>query len=141
MKPLAASGVQGYAFGERSAGLTVLRREAAMSNSETIRWVVAAAVITALGTPAGGADLSPPLATRHLPHGPLRIVQPGHLPRASTNSPSGERAEREIPGWGANSNLGPSIAFPTGPSGVIGGTQFDPDYQFSPNWLSGIEGS
>ena len=36
-------------------------------------------------------------------------------------------------------DMGTSVAFPTNPSGVIGGTQFDPDYQFSPKWLSGTE--
>jgi hypothetical protein len=79
-----------------------------MSDSETTRWVVAAAVITAVGTSAGAADLLPPLTTRRLPHGPtghLPAVQPGHLPRA-------ERADSEIPGWGANSNLGTSLHFP-----------------------------
>jgi hypothetical protein len=35
--------------------------------------------------------------------------------------------------------MGKSIAFPTAPSGVIGGTQFDPDHQFSPTWLGGTE--
>jgi hypothetical protein len=34
---------------------------------------------------------------------------------------------------GSNSTFnGTSVAFPTDPSGVFGGTQFDPDYQFSP---------
>jgi hypothetical protein len=32
------------------------------------------------------------------------------------------------------------VAISTDPSGVIGGTQFDPAYQFSPNWLNGTEG-
>jgi hypothetical protein len=110
-----------------------------MSDSGTIQWVVVAAVIAALGTPAGAADLLPP---RHLPHRPLGpVVPPSHLPRASTGLPSGERADSAIAGWGANSTfMGTSVAFPTDPSGVIGGTQFDPDYQFSPNWLSGTEG-
>jgi hypothetical protein len=113
-----------------------------MSDSGTIQWVAAAAVIAALGIPAGAADLLPPLPPRHLPHRPLGdlpVVPPGHLPRASTGLPSGERAA--IAGWGANSTfMGTSVAFPTEPSGVIGGIQFDPDYQFSPNWLSGTEG-
>jgi hypothetical protein len=108
--------------------------------SATIQWVATAAVIAALGTHAGAADLLP---TRHLPHRPLGhlpVVQPGHLPHASTGLPGGERTDRVISGWGANSTTGTSIAFPTDPSGVIGGTQFDPDYQFSPNWLSDTEG-
>jgi hypothetical protein len=42
--------------------------------------------------------------------------------------------------WGLTSTfMGTSVAFPTDPSGVIGGTQFNPDYQFSPKWLSGTE--
>jgi hypothetical protein len=115
-----------------------------MSDSGTIQWVAAAAVIAALGTPAGAADLLPPLPPRHLPHrllGHLPIVPQGHLPGASTGLPSGERADSAIVGWGANSTfMQMSVAFPTDPSGVIGGTQFDPDYQFSPTWLSGREG-
>jgi hypothetical protein len=114
-----------------------------MSDSRTIQWVAAAAVIAALGTPAGAADLLPSLSQRHLPHRPLGhlpVVPPGHLPRASTGLPSGERADSAIPGWRLNSTfMGTSVAFPTDPSGVIGGTQFDPDYQFSPKWLSGTE--
>jgi hypothetical protein len=35
--------------------------------------------------------------------------------------------------------LGRSVTFSTDPSGVIGGTKFGSDYQFSPNWLSGAE--
>jgi hypothetical protein len=35
--------------------------------------------------------------------------------------------------------MGTSVAFPTDPSGVIGGRQFDPVYQFSPKRLSGTE--
>ena len=114
-----------------------------MSDSGTIQWVAAAAVIAALATPAGAADLLPPVRPRHLPHRPqghLPIVPQGHLPGASTVLPSGERADSAIVGWGANSTfMQMSVAFPTDPSGVIGGTQFDPDYQFSPNWLSGTE--
>src|ERR1700693_4694798 len=100
-----------------------------MSDSGTIQWVAAAAVIAALGTPAGAADLLPPLSQRHLPHRPLGhlpIVPPGHLPRASTGLPSGERVDSAIAGSGLNSRfMGTSPAFPTDPSGVIGGTQFD----------------
>jgi hypothetical protein len=121
----------------------VLAREAAMSNSGMIQWVAAAAVIAALGMPAGSADLLPPLSQRHLPHRPLGhvpVVPPGHLPRASTGLPSGEPADSAIAGWGLSRTfMGTSVAFPTGPSGVIGGTQFDPDYQFSPKWLSGTD--
>jgi hypothetical protein len=114
-----------------------------MSGSGMIGWVTAAAVIAALGGPAGAADLLPPLSQRHLPHRPIghvSIVPSGHLPHASTGLPSGERPDTAIGGWGLNStSMGPSVAFPTVPSGVIGGTQFDPDYQFSPKWLSGTE--
>jgi hypothetical protein len=113
-----------------------------MSDSRTIQWVAAAAIIAVLGNPAGAADLLPPLSQRH-PHRPLGhlpVVPPDHLPRASTGLPSGERVDSAIAGWGLNSTfMGTSVAFPTGPSGVIGGTQFDPDYQFSPKWLSGTE--
>ena len=35
--------------------------------------------------------------------------------------------------------MGRSVPFPTVPSGVIGGTQFDPVHQFSPTWLGGTE--
>jgi hypothetical protein len=96
-----------------------------MSDRGTIQWVVAAAVIAALGTPAGAADLLPLLPPRHLPHRPLGpVVPPGHLPRASTGLPSGEGANSAIAGWGANSTfMGTSVAFPTDRSGVIGGTQ------------------
>jgi hypothetical protein len=114
-----------------------------MSDSGTIQWVAAVAIIAALGTPAGAADLLPPLSQRHLPHRPLghlSVAPPGHPTRASTGLPSGKRADSTIAGWGLNSTLtGTSVAFPTDPSGVIGGTQFDPVYQFSPKWLSGTE--
>jgi hypothetical protein len=115
-----------------------------MSDSRTIQWVAAAAVIAALATPAGAADLLSPLPPRHLPPRPLGhlpVVPPGHLPRVSTGLPTGEHADSAIAGWGANSTfMGTSVAFPTDPSGVIQGIQLDPDYQFSPNWLSGTEG-
>jgi hypothetical protein len=109
-----------------------------MSGSGMIQWVSAAAVIAALGTPAGAADLLPPLSQRHLLHRPLSVAPPGHLPPASTGLPNVERADTPIAGWGSTF-MGPSVAFPTDPSGVIGGTRFDPDYQFSPEWLSGTE--
>src|ERR1700693_1748499 len=104
-----------------------------------IQCVAAAAFIAALGTPAGAADLLPPLSQRHLPHRPfgrLPVAPPGHLPPASTGLPNVERAATAIAGWG-RTFMGTSVAFPTDPSGVIGGTLFDPDYQFSPKWLSG----
>jgi hypothetical protein len=114
-----------------------------MPESRTIQWVAAAAVIAALTAPAGSADLLPPSSERHLPHRPfhhLPVVPPGHLPRASTGLPTGERADSAITGWGLSRTfVGPSVAFPTVPSGVIGGTQFDANRQFSPAWLSGIE--
>jgi hypothetical protein len=113
-----------------------------MSDSRTINWVAAAAIIAALGTPAGAADLLPPFSPRlpHRPQGHLLIVPQDHLPGVSIALPSGERADSAIAGWGSNSTfMGTSVAFPTDPSGVIGGTQFDPNYQFSPKWLSGTE--
>jgi hypothetical protein len=86
-----------------------------MSDSGTIQWVAAAAVIAALGTPAGAADLLPPLSPRHLPHRPLghlSVVPPDHLPRASTGLPSGERADGAITGWGLKSTfMGTSDVF------------------------------
>jgi hypothetical protein len=114
-----------------------------MSDSRTIQWAAAATVIAALATPAGAADLLPPSSERHLRHRPLShlpVVPPGHLPRSSTGLPSGERADSAIAGWGLGTMfMGTSVAFPTVPSGVIGGTQFDPNRQFSPTWLSGID--
>jgi hypothetical protein len=82
--------------------------KAAMSDSETIQWVATAVVIAALGTPAGAADLLPPLSARHLPHRPqghLLTVPQGHLPGASIALPRGERAESAIVGRGANSTF------------------------------------
>jgi hypothetical protein len=117
--------------------------KAVMSDSGTIQWMAAVAIIAALGTPAGAADLLPLSSQRHLPHRPLGhlpVVPPGRLPRVSTGLPSGERVDSAIAGWGSHRTfMGTSVAFPTDPSGVIGGTQFDPDYQFSPNWLSGTK--
>jgi hypothetical protein len=101
-----------------------------------LQWISAAAVIVALGAPGGAADLLPPSTPRHLPHAPQ--VQPRG---AATDLPSGERADGSIVAWGANSTfMQMSVAVPTDPSGVIGGTQFDPAYQLSPNWLSGRRG-
>ena len=55
--------------------------------------------------------------------------------------PNAEPAGSAIVGWGANGTLmATPVAISTDPSGVIGGTQFDPAYQFSPNWLNGTEG-
>jgi hypothetical protein len=75
-----------------------------------------------LATPAGAADLLPPVPPRHSPHRPqghLPIVPQGHLPGASTGLPSGERADSAIVGWGANSTfMQMSVAFPTDPSGL-----------------------
>jgi hypothetical protein len=102
-----------------------------MSDSGTIQWMAAVAIIAALGTPAGAADLLPPTSSRQAPNTvPLRQSPPGSI-----------IANRETPtrgdvGWGTTF-LGPSTAFSTDPSGVIGGTLFDDDYQFSPNWLTG----
>jgi hypothetical protein len=112
-----------------------------MSDSRMIQWVAAATVIAALGAPAGAADLLPPLSQRHPPHRPfghLPVAPPGHLPPASTGLRNEERADSATAGWG-RTFMGTSVAFPTDPSGVIGGTQFDPDYQLSPKWLGGTE--
>ena len=102
-----------------------------MSDSETIQLVAAVAIIAALGTPAGAADLLPPAPSRHAPHTlPLRQSHPGSI-TANHDTPA-----RGDVGWGTTF-LGPSTSFSTDPSGVIGATLFDDDYQFSPNWLAG----
>jgi len=123
-----------------------------MFDSRTIRWVVAAAVMATLGLTAGAADLLPPQPPRHLPHGPpshrpvVRIVPPEQKPRASSGSPTGEHAgvrpNGAATGWRATGTpAGTAADFPTDPSGVVtGGKQFDPDHQFSPDWLSGTAG-
>jgi hypothetical protein len=85
----------------------------------------------ALVTSAGAADLLPPAPSRQAPHTlPLRQAPPGSIP-ANHDAP-----ERGDVGWGTTF-LGPSTTFSTDPSGVIGGTLFDDDYQFSPDWLTG----
>src|SRR5271170_4028553 len=105
--------------------------KAVMSGSGTILWVAAVAIIAALGTPAGAADLLPPAASRHAPHRlPLRQSPPG-----STTATHDTPARGNV-GWGTTS-LGPSATFSTDPSGVIGGTLYDDDYKFSPDWLTG----
>jgi hypothetical protein len=89
----------------------------------------AAAVIVALSTLAGAADLSPPSPTRHRPHGPL-----GRLPLPP-------RADLTTKNWGATSTFdGPPVRFSTDPSGVIGGTKFNSNYELSPDWLTGAKG-
>jgi hypothetical protein len=91
----------------------------------------AAAPFGALVTSAGVADLPPPAPSRHPPHTlPLRQSPPGSI---MTNHATPARGDA---GWGTTF-LGPSTTFPTDPSGVIGGTLFDDDYQFSPDWLTG----
>jgi hypothetical protein len=102
----------------------------------------AAAVIAALCTSAGAADLLPPSSPRHQPHRlHLPVVPPpAQRPRASPPVPSGERSDGAISGWGTNSTSSEaSVPFSTDPSGTIGGSRFDAKYQFSPNWLSGTE--
>jgi hypothetical protein len=90
-----------------------------------------AALFGALVTSAGAADLLPPAPSRHAPHTlPLRQSPPGSI-TANHDTPA-----RGGVGWGTT-YLGPSTTFSTDPSGVIGGTLFGDDYQFSPNWLTG----
>ena len=119
-----------------------------MSDCGIIQWVAVAAIIAALGMPARGADLLPPSPPRHRAHAPPRnlpLPLPDHMPLAAPAGDlprvqTGEHAGATITGWGANStNDGASVRFLTDPSGVIDGTQFDPKYQFSPNWLKGTE--
>jgi hypothetical protein len=90
-----------------------------------------AALFGALVTSAGAADLLPPAPSRHAPHTlPLRQSPPGLIP---TNRGAPARGDVR---WGTPF-LGPSTTFSTDPSGVIGGTLFEDDYQFSPDWLTG----
>jgi hypothetical protein len=120
-----------------------MRRLGSRSDGVTTKWVTVAAVIAALGAPAGAADLLPAIP-RHLPHGPQArppVVSPGHAPGATIGLPNAEPAGSAVVGWGANGTLmATPVAISTNPSGVIGGTQFDPAYQFSPNWLNGTVG-
>jgi hypothetical protein len=114
------------------------------SDNVTTKWATVAAVVAAaLSAPAGAADLLPPATPRHLPHGPQAhppVVPPGHVPRATIGLPNAEPAGSAIVGWGTNGTLmATPVAISTDPSGVIGGTQFDPAYQFSPNWLNGTD--
>jgi hypothetical protein len=91
----------------------------------------AAALFGALVTPAGAADLLPPAPSRHAPHVlPLRQSAPGSI------TDNDDAPVRGNVGWGTTF-LGPSATFSTDPSGVIGGTLFDDDYQLSPDWLTG----
>ncbi len=120
----------------------------------TIRRVVAAAVVATLDLPAAAADLLPPPPPSHRPHGPpghrpvivtppvVPVVPPDQAPRgAASSSPTGERAEGARTGWQAtNPAAGTAADFPTDPSGVAGDKQFDPAYQFSPDWLKGTAG-
>jgi hypothetical protein len=101
--------------------------EAAMSGRRLEYAVVA--FLGALVASAGAADLSPPASSGQVPKSvPLRQRPPGSV-----------IADHDIPDrgvrWGATF-LGPSPAFPTDPSGVIGDTLRDGDHQFSPNWLT-----
>jgi hypothetical protein len=42
-----------------------------------------------------------------------------------------------VAGWGTSrGNVGPSANFPTDPSGVIGGKEFDSKNEFSPDLLT-----
>jgi hypothetical protein len=111
------------------------------SDSVTTKGVTVAAVIAALGAPAGAADLLP-AAPRHLQHRPQ--THPPVVPHdhgAMIGLPNAKPAGSAVVGWGTNGTLmATPVAISTDPSGVIGGTQFDPAYQLSPNWLNGTEG-
>jgi hypothetical protein len=80
---------------------------------------------------ASAADLSAPAPSRQTPN----TVQLRQSPPSSiiTNH---DRPERVDVRWGIIF-LGPSTAFNIDPSGVIGGSLFNDDYQFSPDWLTG----
>ena len=63
-----------------------------------------------------------------------------HLPTpASRGLATGVRGDGLADKNALRTFLGKSVTFSTDPSGVIGGTKFGSDYQFSPNWLSGAE--
>jgi hypothetical protein len=138
---------------------------ARLSDSRTIRRALAAAVIAALGAPAIAADLSPapPPPPRHIrPSTPHRVPPPSqHLQSLSPESPSpppsgpsppplnppsqgsalsqdGVRtAAGPVAGWGTSrGNVSSSPNFPTDPSGVMGGKEFDSKNEFSPNLLT-----
>jgi hypothetical protein len=111
------------------------------SDSVTTKWVTVAAVIAALNAPAGAADLLS-ASPRHMQHRPRPASAPhDHVPGATIGLPNAEPAGSAVAGWGANGTLmATPVAISTDPSGVIGGTQFDPAYQFSPGWLNGTEG-
>lgn len=138
---------------------------ARLSDSRTIRGALAAAVMAALGTPAIAADLSPapPPAPRHVrPSTPHRAPPPSqHLQSLSPESPSpappnpsppplnppspGSALSQDgvrttagpVAGWGTSrGNVSSSANFPTDPSGVIGGKEFESKSEFSPNLLT-----
>jgi hypothetical protein len=80
------------------------------------------------------ADLLPPSPPSYLsPPAPRHLPTPASKGDTSVHGDgfAGENALRMF--------LGRSVTFSTDPSGVIGGTKFGSDYQFSPNWLSGAE--
>jgi hypothetical protein len=68
-----------------------------------------------------------PQSVRHLPTPALRGLAPG----VRGDGLADEHALRTF--------QGKSVTFSTDPSGVISGTEFGSNYQFSPNWLSGAE--
>jgi hypothetical protein len=68
-----------------------------------------------------------PQSVRHLPTPASRDLAPG----VRGDGLADEHAMRTF--------QGKSVTFSTDPSGVISGTEFGSNYQFSPNWLSGAE--
>jgi hypothetical protein len=68
-----------------------------------------------------------PQSGRHLPTPPARGLAAG----VHGDGVADENALRTF--------QGKSVTFSTAPSGVISGTNFGSNYQFSPNWLSGAE--
>jgi hypothetical protein len=124
----AVVGLQAQAIAARSRHQNLAGR-AAMSGRR-LKYA-AAALFGTLATSAGAADLLPPAPSRYAPHLlPLRQSAPGSI------TGNDDARGRGNVGWGTTF-LGPSVTFSTDPSGVIGGTLFDDDYQLSPNWLTG----
>jgi opacity protein-like surface antigen len=87
------------------------------------------AVAFALCVPAGAADLRVPYAREPAYVAPLIYNWTGFYVGA------------HFGGAFTSEDVGTSVGtFSTNPSGVLGGVQLGYNYQFSPNWLVGVEG-
>jgi opacity protein-like surface antigen len=93
--------------------------------------VTAGALATALCAPANAADLS----RRPYAKAPAPLMQPIY-------NWTGFYVGANFGGVATNETVtaGGLAAFSTDPSGVLGGVQVGYNYQFSPNWLVGVEG-